>query len=57
MKSNNLDISIGNKITNYGAGEMSSLVGLIDELMIFDRALTLYEVQSIYDAGSQGVCE
>jgi hypothetical protein len=31
--------------------------GLIDELSIYDRALTAAEIQAIYDAGSAGKCK
>jgi Concanavalin A-like lectin/glucanases superfamily/Immunoglobulin domain/Immunoglobulin I-set domain len=31
--------------------------GLIDEVMLFNRALTAAEIQSIYSAGTNGVCK
>ena len=31
--------------------------GLIDEVTLFDRALGQTEIQSIYDAGSAGMCK
>ena len=32
------------------------LAGLVDEVAIFNRALTATEIQRIYDAGSAGLC-
>jgi hypothetical protein len=33
-----------------------SFDGLIDEVILFHRALTAAEIQAIYDAGSAGMC-
>jgi hypothetical protein len=30
--------------------------GIMDEIMLFDRALSAAEIQSIFDAGSDGTC-
>src|SRR6202023_2095995 len=46
------DLLIGKNIVN---GE--SFPGLVDEVELFDRALTQSEVQTIYDAGSVGKCK
>ncbi len=50
--------------TNTGPGHCSStnlpeshFKGLIDEVEIFNRALTASEIQSIYNAGSAGKCK
>jgi uncharacterized repeat protein (TIGR01451 family) len=40
--------------TNYGGGAFG---GLIDEVEVFDRALTQPEIQAIYDAGGAGKCK
>jgi hypothetical protein len=49
---------------NVGAGvavELSSdvepLHGLLDEVGIYDRALSAEEIRAIYDAGSSGKCK
>jgi len=31
--------------------------GLIDEVVLYNRALTTEEIQMIYDAGSEGKCK
>lgn len=41
--------------TDVAAGSRFS--GLIDEVEIFNRALSLTELQSIYNAGSLGKCK
>jgi len=40
--------------TSMIAGE--AYVGTIDEVMLFNRALTGGEIQAIFDAGAQGIC-
>jgi hypothetical protein len=35
----------------------SNFKGLIDEVMLFNRALTAAEIQSIYNAGANGLCK
>ena len=41
---NNWDICIGNSRVDYGTGEFLAFDGLIDEVMIFNRALTTLEI-------------
>ncbi|MGZ5567929.1 MAG: LamG-like jellyroll fold domain-containing protein, partial [Limisphaerales bacterium] len=40
----------------YGPGGLAPYIGNLDELGIFNRALSTAEVQSIYNAGSSGKC-
>ncbi len=42
--------------TNSSHGFQSSFYGLIDEVQLFDRALTVKEIANIYAAGHEGVC-
>ena len=37
--------------------DRSSFKGLIDEVELFDRALSAQEIQAIYNAGSLGICQ
>ena len=48
---NNASLLIG------GSGACATFGGLIDELAIFNRALSVSEIQSIYAAGSAGKCK
>ena len=41
---------------SVSAGVIQHWVGLIDEVELFNRALTLTEIQGIYNAGSAGKC-
>lgn len=38
-------------------GTTIPFAGIVDELMIFDRALTASEIQAIFNAGSAGMCK
>ena len=54
--------SIGAMVVNnlplrIGANNLSGYIGLIDEVEIFNRALTEQEIQSINNAGSAGKCK
>jgi hypothetical protein len=40
-----------------GKGDQRYFNGLIDEVSIYNRALTSEEAQSIYSAGSEGICK
>src|SRR5439155_13067678 len=40
-----------------GSGDSATFGGLIDEVEIFNRALTASEIQSIFNAGSAGKCK
>ncbi|MGH8529035.1 MAG: LamG-like jellyroll fold domain-containing protein, partial [Nevskiales bacterium] len=47
-------LSIG---TAIAGGPVESWPGMIDEVEIFDRALSAAEIQAIYEAGSDGKCK
>ena len=47
------DVAIGARPDNFD----NSFLGRIDELAVFDHALSQGEIQSIYEAGSDGKCE
>lgn len=44
---NNWDLTVGNSLVDYGTGEFLAFDGLIDEVMIFNRALTAPEIQDL----------
>ncbi len=53
------DCQIGTGYTQYwpgGDGGWYAFNGVVDELTLYNSALTLAQVQSIYDAGSAGKC-
>ncbi len=43
-------------IGSYNSGAGSFFNGLIDEVEIFNRALSQSEIQALYNAGSDGKC-
>jgi hypothetical protein len=51
-----LDLAIGNRLTEQG-GIDRGFYGLIDEVRVFNRALSEQEVLAIYQAGDSGVCK
>jgi len=55
---NQIDVPfrIGKRIDSVRLGE-AFFHGLIDEVEVFDRALTASEIQAIYNAGSAGKCK
>jgi hypothetical protein len=57
MGVNTHELSIGSRqLTGAGAYDLS-FAGLIDEVELFNRALTQAEVSAIYNAGSAGKCK
>ncbi|MBI2176296.1 phage tail protein [Candidatus Woesearchaeota archaeon] len=49
------DINLG---ASWNSGSFASFfTGLIDEVEIYDRALSMSEIQAIYNAGSSGKCK
>lgn len=52
-------LHIGHRFSESGCGNTSpygdSFKGILDEVMIFNRALSACEIQTIYDAGSDGM--
>ncbi len=53
---NGVPLAIGGYITPY-THVNDSLVGIIDEVEVFNRALSGTEIQAIYSAGSAGKCK
>ncbi len=51
---NNGPIHFGKRVNCTGVCE--AFVGLVDEVELFGRALTVSEIKAIYDAGSSGKC-
>jgi len=50
------DVYIGARVSNEFGDGGARVVGLIDELQLFRRGLSQAEIQSIYDAGIDGIC-
>jgi serine/threonine protein kinase len=51
---NNVPFNIGGRAVDNGTGRFN---GLIDEVQVFNRALSQAELQSIYDSGGAGMCK
>ena len=47
---NNWDIGIGNTKVDYGTGEFFGYDGLIDDVRVYNRALSAAEIRALYDA-------
>ena len=47
---NPYDLAVGNSSIPYGTGELLAFDGLIDEAMIWNRALSAEEVRQVYEA-------
>ena len=45
---NNWDLYIGNSRIDYGTGEFLAFDGLIDEIMVYNRALSAQEIRDMY---------
>ena len=52
-----VDVMIGNSVKDPGHNPSDVWQGLIDEVEIFNRALSPGEVEAIYNAGSAGKCK
>ena len=50
------DLYLGRRISGSGPGDIWDFLGLIDEPALYNRALSLSEVNSIYLAGTAGKC-
>jgi len=59
LKTSSMPIVIGNggAACRAAAGGLIEFDGLIDELQLFDRALSDSEIEAIFDAGSAGQCK
>jgi len=44
--------TVGSQNATIGSGYVSSFHGLIDDIRIYDRALTAAEVQALYNLGN-----
>ena len=55
--SSELPFVIGNLKEDFNTGREYGFYGMIDEISIYERALTAQEIKSIYDAGSAGKCK
>ena len=52
---NNVPVTIG--AVDQNGGMIQFFKGLIDEVSIYDRALSASEIQTIFDTGSAGKCK
>ncbi len=52
---NHWDLCIGNSVVDYGTGEFLGFDGLIDEVRIYNRALSAEEIQTLASATKAGV--
>jgi len=50
LKRNDWDLCIGNSVADYGTGEFLAFDGLIDEVRIYNRALSADEIKSLANA-------
>lgn len=53
----NLPASIGTDLSVNGGNPDTVFEGLIDELALYERALSPFEIQAIFNAGSAGKCK
>jgi serine/threonine protein kinase/N-acetylneuraminic acid mutarotase len=54
INSDSVPFNIGGRADDNGTGKFN---GLIDEVEVFDRALSQKEIHDIFDAGSAGTCK
>ena len=52
----NITAPTGSLLIGNGFQTARPFLGLVDELQMYNRALTTSEVQQVYQAGSLGVC-
>jgi hypothetical protein len=55
LKKNGWDLCIGNSVVDYGTGEFIAFDGLIDEVRIYNRALSAAEIKALTTATQAGV--
>jgi hypothetical protein len=55
LPKNNWDLCIGNSVVDYGTGEFIAFDGLIDEVRIYNRALSADEIKALATATHAGV--
>jgi hypothetical protein len=54
LKKSSWDLCIGNSVVGYGTGELMALDGLIDEVRIYNRALSAAEIKLLATATQAG---
>lgn len=55
LKKSGWDLCIGNSVVDYGTGEFLAFDGMIDEVRIYNRALSAAEVKMLANATEPGV--
>jgi len=55
LKKTSWDLCIGNSVVGYGTGELLAFDGLIDEVRIYNRALSAAEIKALATATHAGV--
>jgi hypothetical protein len=55
LHKNNWDVCIGNSVVDYGTGEFLAFDGLIDEVRVYNRALTAAEVKALATATNAAI--
>ena len=55
LKKNTWDLCIGNSEVDYGTGEFLAFDGLVDEVRIYNRALSVEEIKALAGATQAGV--
>ena len=55
LKKSTWDLCIGNSVVDYGTGEFLAFDGLIDEVRIYNRALSADEIKTLATATQAGV--
>jgi predicted RNA-binding Zn-ribbon protein involved in translation (DUF1610 family) len=55
LKKSSWDLCIGNSVVDYGTGEFLAFNGLIDEVRIYNRALSPAEIESLAAATRAGI--
>jgi hypothetical protein len=54
ISNNNWDLCIGNSLVDYGTGEFVAFDGLIDEVRVYNRALSADEIKALATATQAG---
>ncbi|HEY5233490.1 MAG TPA: LamG-like jellyroll fold domain-containing protein [Verrucomicrobiae bacterium] len=55
LKKSTWDLCIGNSVVDYGTGEFLAYDGLIDEVRIYNRALSSAEIKALFNATSADI--
>jgi len=54
ISKNNWDLCVGNSVVDYGTGEFLAFDGLIDEVRVYNRALSAEEIKALATATQAG---